>query len=854
MLNSLAKNSKGYIYTMSDAALSRVAHLIKLEDDLVKIQSLRQQFTKEKTLVDIKLNAATQTQIDSIMNNLKKLNNSANKLNTIKSSLNRLNQIHDESVTGVAEYTAIKQMTNVNQFLTQVQHLYHDISKYKQYLDSINKLIDEEFAIISEDISYPLLNIFRIHYSLTQARNFQDYLETISDSLSDDLKSIVFKVVLPVKKTIKKFDDLLGEIIISLTEALKEGNVELVFKLIKIIEFESNEDLKFALMSNLKLMENKSISSIDYANFRSAKRNYKKIFYKKLEESLVDTFDKCVEHFSYDRILVYDNLNWLEDELVFVADTLSPMFPTSWNINTFIQNAYYNRLHNFTMDLIKTDPPAEDLLKILAYDSHYGKFVVALHTSPEIEGDEKRKSTQKKEQKSIMGEELKKVVLDDYLKVIVAKMNEWTDTLLKLEATSFVQRETPPDIYTYYQTIEDEDIQDQPITLEIHGEVFVLPDFKTPLTMLKEQADVAVDSGYGSILVGVIENWSSCYIKRVLNYKEIIEEEFDKYMSVYNNERFLIQESKTKRLFRRHAPQPTFDIENMTPEELANISKPGLIEYLCALGNTYEINTDRLQDKFLPNYKSKVHSNYQSRIQVAFEDTVSPSTELNAQVIRAIIDIILNDLYPALSSVFTKTWYGDKSQTSDEPNMAERILETISEYMQELRSYASYDIYLCTFALFLDSFISAYIRIGYENILHGSGKKIDPTATKKFKSFSEGVGRDVTIFYGGLEHLFTRKDSAYLLNSLRAIEFLGDLATCEDPMNFIPQMWENEILGSFYFCSVEYVRGICLCRKDMDKNQVNTLVRQLEDIAKEYHENVPVPSQLTGTLNEFFYN
>lgn len=186
--------------------------------------------------------------------------------------------------------------------------------------------------------------------------------------------------------------------------------------------------------------------------------------------------------------------------------------------------------------------------------------------------------------------------------------------------------------------------------------------------------------------------------------------------------------------------------------------------------------------------------------------------------------------------------------------MAERILETISEYMQELRSYASYDIYLCTFALFLDSFISAYIRIGYENILHGSGKKIDPTATKKFKSFSEGVGRDVTIFYGGLEHLFTRKDSAYLLNSLRAIEFLGDLATCEDPMIFIPQMWENEILGSFYFCSVEYVRGICLCRKDMDKNQVNTLVRQLEDIAKEYHENVPVPSQLTGTLNEFFYN
>lgn len=839
---------------MSDAALSRIAHLIKLEDDLVKIQSLRQQFTKEKTSVDIKLNAATQTQIDSIMTNLMKLNNSATKLNSIKSSLNKLNQVYEESVGGVPEYNTIRQMTGVNQFLTQVLHLYKDISKFKQYLDSINQMIDQEYEIISEDISYPLLNIFRIHYNLTQARNFQDYLENISETLSDDLKSIVFKVILPIKKTIKKFDDLLREIIISLTEALKDGNAELVFKLIKIIEFESNEDLKFSLMKNLNLMESRNISNINYANFRGAKRNYKKFFYDKLEESLGDTFDKCVEHFSHDKMLLYDNLNWLEDELVYVNDTLSPLFPLSWNISTFIQNAYYNRLHNFTMDIVNTDPPAEDLLRILAYDSHYGKFIIALHTTPEIEGDSKRKSLAKKEQKSIIGEELKKVVLEDYLKVIVGKMEEWNNNLMKQETNAFIERESPPDIYTYYQTIEDEDAQDQPITLEIHGEVFVLPDFKTPLSMLKEQADVAVESGYGSILVGVIENWSQCYVKRVLSYKQIIEEEFDKYMSAYNNERFLIKESKTKRLFRRQTPQPTFDIENMSPEELANISKPGLIEYLTALGNTYEINTDRLQDKFLPNYRTKVHSSYQIKIQTAFEDTVSPSTELNAQVIRAIIDIILNDLYPALSAVFTKSWYdSSKSQTSDEPIMAERILETICEYMQELRSFASYDIYLCTFALFLDSFIAAYIRIGYENILHGSGKKIDPTTTKKFKSFSEGVGRDVTIFYGGLEHLFTRKDSAYLLNSLRAIEFLGDLATCEDPMNFIPQMWENEILGSFYYCSVEYVRGICLCRKDMDKTMVSNLINQLEGIKADYHENTAAPNQLTGALNEFFY-
>lgn len=838
---------------MSDAALSRIAHLIKVEDDLDKISSLRQQFLKEKSSIDIKLNSETQIQIDSIQANLAKLNSSANKLATINSSLNKVNQIYDESVTNIKDYDTIKKMTGVNQFLIQVQNLYNDISKYKQYLDYVNELIDLEFEIISGDITYPMVNLLKIHYNFTQARNFQDYLDRESSNLSDDLKSIIFKVISPIKKTIRKFDELLREVIISVTEALKEGNSELVFKLIKIIEFETQEDLKFQLMENLNLNQDREIRNINYSTYRGQKRNYKKFFYDKLEESLAETFTKCVEHFQDDKMLVYDNLNWLEDELVFVVDTLSTLFPAHWDISNFIQNVYYNKLHKFTMDVIKSDPPAEDLMKILSYDSHYSNFVVALHSSPDDDG---KKPAVKKEQKSIIGEDLKNVVLEDYLKVIVNKMDEWNTNLMNLETKTFTLREVPPDLYSYHQTIDDEDALDQVIQLDVQSDVYVLPDFKTTLTMLKEQADVAADSGYGKILVGVIENWSACYIKRAINYQQIVEEEFDKYMSIYNNDRFLIKESKAKNLFRRRqVPRPAYeDVMNMTPEQIDEITRRGLIEYLTALGNTYEINTDRLQDKFLPNYKSKVHSSYQGRIEQAFEDTLTPSTELNAQVIRTIVDIIVNDLFPALSTVFTKPWYEDKNPTADEPNMAERIVETIVEYMGELRGYASYEMYLVTFSILLDTFIPTYIRIGYENILHGQGKKIDPTAIKKYKSFSEGVGRDVTIFYSSLESLFTRRDAAHLLNSLRAIEFLGDLATCEDPELFVPEMWENEILNSFYYCSVDYVKGILLCRKDMELKQVNPIINKLVEIQKNYHANVEPPAMPVGTLNDFYYN
>lgn len=841
---------------MSDAALSRIANLISVEDDLVKVSSLREQFIKEKASIDVKLNNATKLQIDSILSNLTKLTKSSGKLNNIKAEINKINAIFDDSITNLTEYETMKIMTSVNKTLTQVLNLQFDISNFKRSLDTINELIDYEYLIILEDITYPLQTIFKIHYNITQARNLLDYLEVHSKTLSDDLKSILRRLILPLRTTVKKFDDLLKEVIISLTEAVKEQNNELVFKLIEIIEFETKEDLKLALETKLEV--NSNLSNMNYGTTRLIKRNYKKFFYDKLEESLQETFDKCVEHFSEDKMMVYDNLNWLEDELVFVNDNLSLVFPKHWDVNGFIQNVYYNRLHNFTMDLIKTDPPAEDLLRILAYDTHYNKFLLALQSlddDPKAPGDKSKRKSMKPQSRSIIGEDLKNVVLEDYLKVIVSKMEEWNENLMQQETKTFSERAYPPDLYNYHQVIEDDDAQDQPVMLDIETAVYVLPDFKTPLTMLKEQADVAADSGYGKILVGVIEHWSNCYIKRVINYQQIIDEEYDNYMSIYNNERFLIKESKTKKLFRRKRPAYV-NLDEMTQEELSNISREGLIEYLAALGNTFEINTDRLQDKFLPSYKEKVHTNYQGQIETSFEDTVTPSTELNAQIIRTIVDIIVNDLYPALSQVFTKAWYDDANQKhlTDNKNMAQRVVETIAEYMEELRGYTTYDIYLVTFNVLLDSFIASYIRIGYENILHGEGKKIDPTAVKKFKSFSEAVGRDITIIYGGLEYLFTRKDAAYLLNSLRAIEFLGDLGTCENPLEFIPQMWENEILGSFYYCSIEYIRGVCLCRKDMDRNQVNLLVNQLVKIQKTYHEQVDPPAMITGTLNDFYYN
>lgn len=828
---------------MSDQALLRISNFIKVEEDLLKVASLRDQFLKDKASIDVKLSSTTQQQIESIISNLAKVKTAAEKLSNIKENVDRINGIHDESITNVKDYQTLRDALDILQRMLQTQNLYTDIANYRLYAEHIGNMIEAEYNAVSQDIEYPLYNLYRIHFNVTQARNLLDYLTQALVRLSDDTKSIVGRITAPIRKVVRLFDDLLKEIIISITEAVKEGNKEMVAKLVRVIQYEATEDAKLFLTQSLSLVPDDALKTTNYSGFRASQRNYHKFFYDKLEESLAETFNKCVEHFNEDPMDVYDNLSWLEDELVFVDRNLCDLFPASWLVEDFIHKTYFNLLHKFTLERINANPPAEDLMRILSYDSHYSSFIASLRSSKKL----------KKEDRSILGEQLKESVLSDYMAVIVSKMQEWNQNLIRQEAIDFTMR-LEPDIYTYRQTFEDLDDHDNPISGDVITDVYVLPDFKTTLSMLTQQADAAGDSGYGKVLVGVIENWSLCYNKRVAAYMELIEGEMEKYMSVYNNEACLIKELKTKRFLRMQSkPQPEYDLENMTEEQLAEISKPGLLEYLTALGNTYEINTDKLQESFLPKYKAKVHVTYQEKIEQAFEDTIVPSMDLNALVIRSATDIIINDLLPALSAVFTTKWFDSDSITDVLP--VRMIMDTVQEYMGELRGYASLDFYSLTFTVLIDTLMAQYLRIGYQNILHGDGKKIDRKSQKKLQLFGDALDRDIKIFFDGFNPILSGKDRAYLVKSLTALDFFLLLLNCENYKQDVPQLWENDILGTYYDCSVEYVRGALLCFKDVDDHEVLPLIEKLSQIQRAYQQSVPPPEQARAvvTLNNFSF-
>ncbi|KAI5959089.1 SEC6 [Candida pseudojiufengensis] len=818
---------------MSDIALSKIGGLIKTEDDLSKIELIRQQFAKEKSAIDVKLSTSTQLQIDSIRDNVAQLDNTMKKMIDIKGSVSKIKQIHNESITSVKDYEIIRKMTTINQSLNQISSLYNDIKNLKPLLKELNTDITKEYESINNDLLYPLPNLLLIHYRYTQIRNFQDYLEFYTKSLSDDLRSIVLNIISNVKDTIKLFDELLNECIMSITETARDNNYSCLYNVIGIIIWEDQQDIKLDLMNDLSLA--KSDINQDYKNFRSKKRNYKRFFFEKFKISLESQFNECINFYSNDKIALYDNLQWLEEEIIFIHQILDPLFPKNWKIDEFVQKVYYDKLHNFTMEMINLEPPAEDILRILSYDKKFETFI------KQCDG----KTT------SIIGEDLKNSVLEDYLKSITTKMKEWNESLIKQETKFFTERNKAPDVYPFEQTIEEEDNFNNITEIDIQIPAFVLPDFKTPLNMLKQQADVAAESQYSKILVEVIESWCQCTNIRMENFKIIIDEENDRYFTIFNNEKFLINQSKAKRLFTK---KPTVvNVDELTPEEQRNISREGLIEYLVALANSLEISNEIVNDKFKSNYLEKVHSNYHQRISTAFENTTETSIELSIKISNSICKIIINDLYPELGKLFSKKWLEDGQKQTGEIMMASLISETIAEYMREVRSYSVYTIYKELFQLLLDNFVCSYLKIGFENILYGDGKKINPETTG-YKSFASRIRLDAELIFEGLQDLFTKKDLKYLFTSLSAIEKIGDLSTCPDPMHNIPAIWSSDILPVFYDCSIDYIKAIVYCRKDMEKSQWKELEPKLIELKKQYHSEVESPNFAVLTLDNFEIN
>lgn len=664
--------------------LQNISRLLRTEDDLDKVETLKEQLVKEKSSIDVQLKSQSQAQLESTIEDINSLSLCQDDIRELKENITKINKIADESFGSIKRYELINKITKIHEIFDQSTDIVENISSFNNNLREVEELIEsEDFENV--DIDFEVPSLLEIHFKLNKLRDFQERLLALSDGSNEDNKFIVKRVVTKIYDVIKKFDQLLENIIVGLVESVKINNNSLVIRLAKIIDFEEQEDSKIEALKEIfskkdsKDLKNKLFEQIVNGTIqgRTNSRNYKMFFLNKIEESIHEIFQNCYETYQQKENMfeILDNLDWVFHDLICVKQDLTRLVPSRWDIFKIYYEFYYKELNIVINKLIESEPETLIILEILDFDNKFKDIMISEF------------GFSKQENKSIIGDVEKEKLLSDYLNLIVLKMNEWMFNLQKTEHEVFRSRIQAPDV-------DSENL-------------YALEGTKIVFQMFTQQCDVASGSGQGKILAGVVEEFGSLLMKRQSKWGELIKNEVQKLLTMNN--------------------RPKKDIEVEGADNFDKVP-PGLIEYLIALANDQMRGAD-YTEAISNKYGGMVSTKYSSMIHNVLEKVIDGFANLAKQCCDALIVIIFDDLKIALDEIFSKDWYNS--------NYSQQISDTLYEYLGDLKQ--SMNSYL--FEILSEEIVEETV-LRYLNNLNK-----DIKFKNNNDKFVNSVKRDFEIFY-----------------------------------------------------------------------------------------------------------
>lgn len=346
------------------------------------------------------------------------------------------------------------------------------------------------------------------------------------------------------------------------------------------------------------------------ANARVIK-HYRSKVQKCIIESIKNKFDEAFERAGRNPSAFLEDSIWIYQDIMRVEEDIVPCFPPSYEIYNLYVREYHRALNGTIQKVMSEEPDASVLLTLHQWVKEYKKSMKELNVPPEL-----------LEPPLLDGNE--QVLVEDYLKLIIKKLEEWTANLMKTEIEAFTKREEPPEI-------------DSDGLYGMQGAVILFQ-------MVNQQVDLAMDSGQGLILARVIEE-----VNRIMRgiqdrWNKLIEAEFKK--------------------------------QSEKPEEAAG----GLVEYCIALAND-QIKSADFAETLSGRIEPLVSEKYQVTIHERLNDAIDGCLDVAKKCTQTLIDIIFNDLKPATKQLFQPSWYdGIMSQ------IIETVRDYVADYQAYLNN------------------------------------------------------------------------------------------------------------------------------------------------------------------------
>lgn len=426
---------------------------------------------------------------------------------------------------------------------------------------------------------------------------------------------------------------------------------------------------------------------------------------------------------------------WIYQDLMRIEEDVAPCFPPDYEVYQFFVKAYHKALNDTINTLVQSAPEAKVLLSLHQWVKEYRKSMEELGIPSEL-----------LEPPLLDGNE--QSLIEDYLKVIIQKLEEWTANLMKSEVQAFITREEPPEV-------------DNDGLYGTQGAVILFQ-------MVNQQVDLAMDSGQGAILSRVIEE-----VNRVMRgiqdqWTKLIDSEFKKQIE--------------------------------KPEEATG----GLVEYAIALAND-QLKSADYAESLSARIEPLVSEKYQAVIHDRLGDAIDGCLDVAKKCLQLLIDIIFNDLKPAIRQLFQPPWYD---------GVMTQIVETMRDYMSDYQSFLTQSLLDLLVEDLLDTFLVTYIQA-----IANAPKLKMPAATERIKE-------DITEAYKFFGTFRVTKD---LDPRFEVLEMILALLEASKSLVFLSYWSFAKVHGP----NITFVENLMKARGDLDRSGVSEVMESIKRKVKE---------------------
>ncbi|TFK39982.1 exocyst complex component sec6 [Crucibulum laeve] len=567
------------------SAAQAIGEYLQSPDDLVKISAFRKKLEKEKASIDSRLKNGVKEQLQATREGLRRLLTTRDNVQSIKDEMITIEKECEDPQIKVATFDQISRVSMVHRNFESTEEMVNNLLEMAAKLDDLEQMLASD----SQDILGPAPNLLLIHYRLNQLERFRNQTMHQAKKASASSRSTLVRWFERLNNVIAAFDQYIAELAQNILKLVRAGHPEVVVKLIKIAEVEGREDEKAVALRFVKKAA-KLDAALKFKSMQADSRvlkHYRSKITKTITESIKTNFDEAYRRDENDPEAFLERLTWIYQDLIRIEEDVVPCFPAEYDIYSLYVREYHKALNTTVKKIAGSKPDAKVLLTLYEWLKEYKKNMKELNIPPEL-----------LEPPLLDGKE--QSLIEDYLHVIIQKLDEWTMNLMKTEISEFTKREEPPEL-------------DSDGMYGTQGAVILFQ-------MVNQQIDLATESGQGAILTRVVSESNRVMRGIQDQWAKVVEGEFKKQIE--------------------------------KPEEVAG----GLVEYCIALAND-QIKSADYAEALLARLEPLVSEKYRVTINERLNDAIDGYLDVAKKCMQTLIDIIFNDLKPATKNFFQPPWY-----------------------------------------------------------------------------------------------------------------------------------------------------------------------------------------------------